>query len=103
MSDFRCNKCGGTEDAASSATGRAHAPMPNQPVQNVYWAKVRAVTCADCWVEWKGMETKVINEYRLNLLEKDHRAVLKKHMHDFLNLDGTSALAGQTPQGIPKE
>jgi Fe-S cluster biosynthesis and repair protein YggX len=34
------------------------------------------------------MEIKIINEYRLNLLERDHRKMLKKYMHDFLNVDG---------------
>ena len=103
MADFQCNKCGGGSDAATSKSGKLVEQMPPPVVQNVYWDKVRAVTCTDCWKEWKDMETKIINEYRLNLLERDHRAVLKKHMHDFLNLDGGSQTAGQTPAGIPKE
>lgn len=95
MSDFVCNKCGGAAPAVTQ--------MAVQPVQNAYWDRVRAVTCSGCWTEWKDMEVKIINEYRLNMLERDHRAQLKKYMHDFLNLDGTSTVAGQNPQGIPKE
>lgn len=95
MAEFRCSKCGGCPPTVEQ--------MPLQAVQNQYWDRVRAVTCGACWKEWKDMETKIINEYRLNLLERDHRAVLKRHMHDFLNLDGNSTATGQTPQGIPKE
>jgi Fe-S cluster biosynthesis and repair protein YggX len=32
------------------------------------------------------MEIKVINEYRLNFLEPEHRAVLQKACLDFLNV-----------------
>jgi Fe-S cluster biosynthesis and repair protein YggX len=32
-----------------------------------------SVTCRSCWAEWKDMEFKIINEYRLNMLEREHR------------------------------
>jgi len=90
MSDgFHCNRCGG----ASCADGAACVQMSNPPVANKYWNKVMAVTCQRCWAEWKDMEVKIINEYRLNMLEREHRQMLKKFMHDFLDLDGTGAKA----------
>ena len=46
------------------------------------------------------MEIKIVNEYRLNLLERDHRKLLKKYMHDFLNVDGTSKAAGAAPEAV---
>jgi Fe-S cluster biosynthesis and repair protein YggX len=89
MSDFHCNRCAGT----TCSDGTACAPMANPPVHNQYWEKVMSVTCARCWAEWKDMEVKIINEYRLNMLEREHRQLLKKHMTDFLDLDGTGKTA----------
>ena len=68
-------------------------PMSNPPVKNKYWDKVMAVTCQSSWNEWKDMEVKIINEYRLNMLEREHRQMLKKFMKDFLDLDGTGKTA----------
>ncbi len=78
---FRCNKCG-----QSPADGRY--PFENLPAVNEYWKRIASGCCSVCWEDWKGMEVKVINEYRLNLLERDHRKMLKKFMHDYLNVDG---------------
>lgn len=90
MSDgFHCNRCKGTK----CSDGAACVAMSNPPVANKYWNKVMAVTCEACWGEWKEMEVKIINEYRLNMLEREHRQMLKKFMHDFLDLDGTGATA----------
>ncbi|MCP4871502.1 MAG: Fe(2+)-trafficking protein [Proteobacteria bacterium] len=87
---FQCNKCGKTPD-----DGRY--PFETLPAANDYWKRISAVACGPCWDEWKEMEVKVINEYRLNLLERDHRKMLKKFMHDFLNIDGTRE-AGAAPE-----
>lgn len=85
MSDFHCNRCTGT----ACSDGAACVPMANPPVQNKYWERVMGVTCGRCWADWKDMEVKIINELRLNMLEREHRQMLKKHMTDFLDLDGT--------------
>lgn len=96
MSDgFHCNRCGGT----SCPDKTPCVGMSDPPVLNRYWAKVVAVTCQRCWVEWKDMEVKIINEYRLNMLEREHRQLLKKHMHGFLDLDGTGGGAA-TPDAV---
>lgn len=50
--------------------------------------------CAVCWKEWEGMEVKVINEYRLNFLDPQHREMLQKACSDFLQLADTGR-----PQG----
>ncbi len=42
--------------------------------------------CSDCWKEWEAMEIKVINEYRLNFMDPEHRAALKKACLEFLGL-----------------
>ena len=48
--------------------------------------KVLASICAECWKEWEGMEIKVINEYRLNFGDPEHRAKLQESCLEFLNL-----------------
>jgi len=42
--------------------------------------------CSSCWKEWEGVEVKVINEYRLNFMEPEHRAMLKRACAEFLKL-----------------
>jgi Fe-S cluster biosynthesis and repair protein YggX len=42
--------------------------------------------CGGCWKEWEGVEVKVINEYRLNFMDPQHRETLKQACLDFLKL-----------------
>ncbi|HXB56608.1 MAG TPA: Fe(2+)-trafficking protein [Vicinamibacteria bacterium] len=46
--------------------------------------RVLASICKSCWGEWEATEVKVINEYRLNFLDPQHREMLKKATLDFL-------------------
>lgn len=71
---------------------RCQKPGDAPPAHRIPFApavkeKVRASVCASCWKEWEEMEIKVINEYRLNFAEPEHRAMLKKACLEFLNLD----------------
>jgi len=84
MSDFTCHRCA----ANPELTSEAPEPMGDLPFNTDYWKRIQAVSCAGCWAAWKDMEVKIINEYRLNLLEREHRKMLKKHMHDFLDVEG---------------
>lgn len=48
---------------------------------------------AEAWNEWKDdMMIKVINEYRLNLVEAEHYDKLLAQMKIFLNLDSGESL-----------
>ena len=42
--------------------------------------------CATCWKEWEDMEVKVINEYRLNFMDPQHREMLQKSCAEFLQI-----------------
>lgn len=42
--------------------------------------------CASCWQEWEAMEIKVINEYRLNFMEPEHRETLRRACADFFQI-----------------
>ena len=98
MSDFNCNRC----KANPELTPELSEPMPNPPFNTDYWLGIQAVTCESCWVAWKDMEIKIINEYRLNLLEREHRKMIKKHMHDFLDIEGKGVTAA-APDAVASE
>jgi Fe-S cluster biosynthesis and repair protein YggX len=39
------------------------------------------------WDEWQDMQLKIVNEYRLDLTDKEARKMLSKQMRVFLGLD----------------
>ncbi len=72
-----CSRCGRAGDAP---------PAQRVPFPSAVKQRVVASVCAACWQEWEGMEVKVINEYRLNFLDPEHRSVLQRACLEFLNL-----------------
>src|SRR5512134_2335148 len=70
---------------------RCHQPGEPPPFRLVPFPaavkdKIVASICSSCWKEWEAMEVKVINEYRLNFLDPQHRAMLQKACLEFLNV-----------------
>ena len=49
--------------------------------------RILSSICSACWKEWEGVEVKVINEYRLNFMDPQHREMLKKACAEFLGLE----------------
>jgi Fe-S cluster biosynthesis and repair protein YggX len=70
-----CNRCGQVKPKM------AHAPFSNAQGQLIHER-----ICADCWREWIGMGTKVINELRLPLSDPQAQKIFDQHMMEFLNL-----------------
>jgi Fe-S cluster biosynthesis and repair protein YggX len=71
---------------------RCQKPGEPPPASRIPFApaikeRVTASICAACWTEWEGMEVKVLNEYRLNYMDREHRAMIQKACLEFLNLD----------------
>jgi Fe-S cluster biosynthesis and repair protein YggX len=60
--------------------------MASQPFSNSQGKMIYENVCADCWREWIGMGTKVINELRLPLSDPQAQKVFDQHMYEFLNL-----------------
>ena len=70
-----CVRCGQTGDAPPAHRIGFAGPAKERVLSSI---------CAVCWKEWEGVEVKVINEYRLNFMDPQHREMLKKAMLEFL-------------------
>jgi len=68
----RCNKIGKRMSAA--------------PFRNTLGTEIQEKICADCFREWIGMGTKVINELRLPMNDPQAQKMYDQHMMEFLNL-----------------
>jgi Fe-S cluster biosynthesis and repair protein YggX len=72
-----CSRCG-----QSGETPPAHRiPFPTAVKE-----RVLASVCVSCWREWEDVEVKVINEYRLNFLDPEHRAMLQRTCLEYLRV-----------------
>lgn len=72
---FRCARCG-------SPSGK----LPERPFKGDLGEKILALICTNCWREWVGMGTKVINELSLQLADPRAQATYDEHMKEFLQL-----------------
>jgi Fe-S cluster biosynthesis and repair protein YggX/DNA-binding SARP family transcriptional activator len=70
-----CNRC-----------GKVKRKMASPPFSNAQGKLIYEKICADCWREWIGMGTKVINELRLPLSDPQAQKIFDQHMKEFLNL-----------------
>jgi Fe-S cluster biosynthesis and repair protein YggX len=72
---FACRRCGGG------------SKLTERPFKGPLGEKILATVCANCWKEWVGMGTKVINELRLPMYDPAAQEQYDKYMKDFLMLD----------------
>jgi Fe-S cluster biosynthesis and repair protein YggX len=70
-----CQKCGQVKPRQS------RVPLKSELGKEIY-EKI----CADCFREWIGMGTKVINELRLPLSDPQAQKIYEQHMVEFLGL-----------------
>lgn len=66
--------------------GMVKKKLPTAPFRNKQGEEILEKICADCWKEWIGMGTKVINELRLPLSDPQAQKVFDQQMIEFLNL-----------------
>ena len=69
-----------------SRCGRVSPKMAHAPFSNAQGKLIHEKVCGDCWREWIGMGTKVINEMRLPLADPQAQKIFDQHMFEFLNL-----------------
>jgi len=61
--------------------------MEKAPFRGALGQKIHESVCRDCWAEWHGTQTKIINEYRLSLGDPRGQEMLDQQMKLFLNLN----------------
>jgi Fe-S cluster biosynthesis and repair protein YggX len=79
---IRCTRCGRDDEPAPVA----RVAFLGSPLKE----RALASICDTCWKAWEEVEVKVINEYRLNFMDPEHRAMLKRACADFLQLEPAS-------------
>ena len=63
--------------------------METAPFPGPLGEEILAKVSQKGWEEWREMQTKIINEYRLDLSESNDRKRLMQQMRNFLCLDKT--------------
>lgn len=84
MKTIHCQKLGEEQEALE------RPPYPGQLGEKIF-----KNISKPAWDLWLGHQTMLINEYRLNMLEKEARQFLKEEMEKFLFGDGS-----EKPQGF---
>ena len=72
--------------------GLAKAPIPGPLGEDIF-----ANVSARAWGEWQEVQTMIINERHLNLIEPDARRFLTDQMKKFLNNEPYEQPAGYVP------
>ncbi len=66
--------------------GKVKPRQGRQPLRSELGKEIYEKICADCWREWIGMGTKVINELRLPMSDPQAQKMYEQHMVEFLGL-----------------
>ena len=75
MSAITCARCTQSKE-----------PMAKPPFRGTLGQKIHEKICGACWAEWQGMQTKIINEYRLSMGDPKSQEMLDGQLRTFLNL-----------------
>jgi len=76
----------GEGQVVDSRTGEPGTRMEKPPFPGKLGKEIFESVSQESWDEWTTLEVKLINEYRLNLADRDQRQVLYDHMREFFNL-----------------
>ena len=74
------------------AEGLDFAPYPGEMGTRI-WQSISK----EAWEEWKGVQTRLVNENRLNLADARARKYLQQQMERFLFEDGSVEANGYVP------
>ena len=72
--------------------GLAKPPYPGAKGQEIY-----ETVSKKAWEEWQALQTRLINEKHLNMLEPEARAYLMEQMQRFLDNETTDHAEGYVP------
>jgi len=90
MRTVTCRKLG------KEAEGLEQPPFPGPIGQEIF-----ENVSQEAWADWLEMQTKIINEYRLDLSEQHDRQTLLKQMRTYLNLDSKDDASSVLSVGTP--
>ena len=72
--------------------------FPEMPLPAPHGDELMTHTCPECFKDWMGTETMIINEYKLDLGVPRNQDLLNEEMARFLNLPSAG---GEKPTGAP--
>ncbi len=72
---FRCSRCNGSND-----------PLESPPLPSELGQEVRDRVCKSCWQDWISASTRLINEYRLDLMSPEGSAFYDRCLREFLRI-----------------
>ena len=75
--------------------------LSDAPLFGKVGKEILANVSAEAWAEWEEMQLKIVNEYHLDLADKDARKTLTTQMRAFLGLDGDDDAPGVLEVGTP--
>jgi Fe-S cluster biosynthesis and repair protein YggX len=76
----------GPDEVLDTRTGEVGKKMEKPPIGGKIGKELHEHVSEESWSEWSTLEIKLINEYRLNLADPEHRKVLYTHMREFFNI-----------------
>lgn len=65
--------------------------LTSPPFPGPLGLEIQQKVTQETWDAWRELQTKIINEYRLDLSEQNDRQTLLTQMRKFLSLDGEKA------------
>ncbi|MDX1712285.1 oxidative damage protection protein [Vreelandella venusta] len=71
--------------------------LPFPPLPGKQGQEIQDTVSKQAWEEWQSLQTRLINEKHLNMLEPEARAYLMGQMQRFLNNEATDQAEGYVP------
>lgn len=84
-----------------SRLGREAEGLDAPPFAGPIGTEIFENVSKEAWTEWLEMQTKIINEYRLDLSERESRETLMAQMRTFLKLKGQEGDSDVLSVGTP--
>ncbi|MEZ7819180.1 MAG: Fe-S cluster biosynthesis and repair protein YggX [Candidatus Azotimanducaceae bacterium] len=71
--------------------------LEKQPIPGVHGEKIFAEVSAKAWLEWQALQTMLINEKHLSLIDPEARKYLLDQMWRFFKNEAVDEVEGYTP------
>ena len=75
--------------------------LPFPPLPGKQGQEIQTTVSKQAWEEWQALQTRLINEKHLNMLDPDARAYLMTQMERFFDNQKTDKAEGHVPPSKP--